>query len=275
MGIPFGYVFASSPEERARLRKELEPLAREYRKGIQFGVGDPVTLGEIVEDLHLNVSRWPAFAIREPVANLRYPINETKGSFSNEMKGFVQDCLGGKLKPTIKSEPIPGKSKDGVVKVVGLNYHEIVMDKAKDVLLIYCITPCGPCEALQPTLVALARLYASSPKLKDKVTIAKVMYDDNDLPERGIRGFPTIRLFPAASKSAPVLFLEDRTFDALADFIRDHRTHKGDARDSEEKQIAPNQGMCMYVNGERVCFDTKSDDPEQNGKIETPRHNES
>ena len=234
MGIPFGYVFASSLEERVRLRKELKSLARKYRQNIQFGIADPVAVGSIVKDLHLDFSSLPAFAIREPVANLRYPMNKPTGIFSDALEGFVQDYLDGKLQPTIKSEPIPGKSEDGVVKVVGLTYQEIVMDETRDVLLIYCIASCGPCDALHPTLVALAKLFASSRNLEEKVTIAKIMYDANDTPERGIIGFPTIKLFPAASKSAPVTFFGDRTFDALANFIRDHGTHKGDLLDSEE-----------------------------------------
>lgn len=278
MGIPFGYVFANTSEERARVRKEIEPLAREFRQDIQFGIADPVRTEQIVDDLHLNISRLPAFAIREPIANLRYPMNETRGSFNDALKGFVQDYLDGKLQPTIKSEPIPGKSEDALVKVVGLTYHEIVMDKAKDVLLVYCITPCGPCEALQPTLAALAELYASSLKLKERVTIAKVMYDGNDTPERRIQGFPTIKLFPAASKSESMTFLGPRTLDALADFIRDYGSHKGDLSNSEEKQVLgegtsavpPKQEVCVYENGECVAtasLDTESDDPE-NRKFE-------
>ena len=264
MGIPFGYVFAETPEERARLRREIEPLAREYRQDIQFAIADPVSLKDIVEDLHLKISHLPSFAIREPIANLRYPMNDTRGLFEDSVKSFVQDYLGDKLQPTIKSEPIPGKSEGALVKVVGLNYHEIVMDTARDVLLIYCITPCGPCEVLQPTLEVLAKLYASNPKLNEKVTIAKVMYDVNDTPERGVRAFPTIKLFPAASKSAPETFLGPRTADALADFIRDHGTHKGELRDSEDKQVLgegtsavlPEQGVCMY--GDRECVATAS-----------------
>lgn len=72
-----------------------------------------------MDDLHLNISRLPAFAIREPIANLRYPMNETRGSFKDALKGFVQDYLDGKLQPTIKSEPVPKKLEDTLVKVVG------------------------------------------------------------------------------------------------------------------------------------------------------------
>ena len=277
MGIPIGYVLANTSEERAKLHKEVEPLAREYRQLIQFGIADPLDLEDIMDDLHLNVTHLPAFAIREPIANSRYPMNESRDSFKNALKGFVQDYLNGKLLPTIKSEPVPKKSEDALIKVVGLNYQEIVMDQARDVLLVFCITPCGPCEAFQPTLVMLAELYASNAKLNQKVTIAKIMYDANDTPERGIRAFPTVKLFPAASKSASVTFLGPRTLDDLANFIRDNGTHHADLRDSEEKPILdgelavvpPQQEACAYEDNKCVMtasLGTESDRHQENGK---------
>lgn len=256
MGIPFAYVFADTFEERSQLRKEIEPLARKYRQDVQFAIADPVDLEHIVDDLHLNVSQFPAFAIREPVANLRYPMNETsKSVFMEAVETYVQDFLRGNLKPTIKSEPLPPEdSKEALVKIVGLNYNEIVMDSSKDVLVQYCITPCGPCEALKPTLEALAELYASRPELKDKVTIGKVMYDANDTPERWIRGFPTEKLFPAASKGSPEMFLGPQTLDDLADFIRDKGTfHAGLGSLGEQKadveRRLPMQETCGTEDG--------------------------
>ena len=101
MGIPFGYVFVHNSEERAQLRKETESSAQEYRQEIQLSIADPIDLEDIVDDLHLDTSCLPAFAIRESVANLRYPMNESKGPFDNALKAFVQDYLDGKLQPTI------------------------------------------------------------------------------------------------------------------------------------------------------------------------------
>jgi protein disulfide-isomerase A1 len=251
MGIPFAYVFAGTPTERAKIRKDLEPLARKYRKNIQFSIADPIDLEDIAIDLHLDTSSLPSFAIREPIANLRYPMNENPSPFGDAINEFIQDYLNGMLQPTIKSEPVPDNSKNTLVKVVGLNYQEIVMDKTKDVLLVFCISPCGPCENFEPTLVLLAELYASSLKLKGRVTIAKVMYDANDTPERGIRAFPTIKLFPAGSKSSSLQFFGNRTLDNLADFIRDNGTNKAVLRDSEgkevvDKSISSSQKACTY-----------------------------
>jgi protein disulfide-isomerase A1 len=146
---------------RSQYRHEIEALARRFHRDLQLAFVDPVDLGDIVQDLHLDVTRSPAFAIREPVANLRYPM--TRGSnhaFARAVEKFIEDFLNGSLQPTIESEPLPPKhSEESLVKIVGLNYQDIVMDRSRDVLVVFCISPCGPCEAFQPTLESLAALY--------------------------------------------------------------------------------------------------------------------
>ena len=243
---------------------------------MQFAIADPVDLEDIVDNLHLNVTQFPAFAIREPVANLRYPMNEASNSvFIEAVETFAQGFLSGDLKPTIKSEPLPPEDpKEALVKIVGLNYQDIVMDSSKDVLVVYCISPCGPCESFQPTLEALAELYASSLKLKDQVTIGKVMYDANDTPERWIRAFPTEKLFPAASKSSPETFLGPRTLDDLADFIRDEGTfHAG--LSSLEEQKAEGEGPLLTQETCRSEGGTCAVGPDQpTGKTQSPDHSE-
>ena len=82
-----------------------------------------------------------------------------------------------------------------MVKVVGLTYYDIVEANEKDVLLVYCITHCGPCDYLNPTLVTLAELYAADEQLRNKVTVGIINYELNDVPERWIFGFPTLMLF--------------------------------------------------------------------------------
>ncbi len=93
-------------------------------------------------------------------------------------------------------------------------------------LLAFCIDPCWPCEILLPTLEKLALLYASNAKLEGQVTIGKINIDENDIPDSGIQGFPTMKLYPAGAKDAPVFYPGTRTLKDLADFIRDHGTNK-------------------------------------------------
>lgn len=232
----------------------IAPVAQKYRTKIQLSIADAIDLADIAEDLHLELNQPLNFALREPVANLRYPMNNATGDFIASMTDFIDEYLKGNLKPTIKSEPVPKNWTDALVKVVGLNYQEVVMDEKRDVLIIYCITPCGPCERLQPTILTLAEVYRANSRLRDLVTIAKVMYDENDTGERDLRAFPTIKLFPASDKRNPVTFIKgNRTFDELADFIRDRGTHGADLRES-----SPDPAVTTEASEEDVVHDVCS-----------------
>ena len=46
----------------------------------------------------------------------------------------------------------------------------------------------------------------------------------NDVPDE-IRGFPTIKLYPAGKKNAPVEYSGDRSIESLIQFIKDKGTH--------------------------------------------------
>jgi len=60
------------------------------------------------------------------------------------------------------------------------------------------------------------------------VTIAKVDATANDVPDE-ISGFPTIKLFAAGKKDAPLTYQGSRTVEDLAAFIKDNGSHGVDA----------------------------------------------
>ena len=239
-------------------------MAKKYLHKVQFGIADPHTFDDIIDDLHLRIELLPAFAIREPVKNLRFPFNNSTASLEDQLEGFVQDFLDGKLQPTIKSEPISENNDRSLVDVVALNYQDIVMDEGKDVLLEFYIEQCYPCEMLLPTLEKLAQLYASNIKLKSQVTVGKINVDANDIPDRGIQGFPTIKLYPAGSKDAPVFYYGTRTLKDMADFIRNHGKNKAEVVGIEEEQDTEDEMTCSF--GSEECTATNRPN-EQSDKV--------
>jgi protein disulfide-isomerase A1 len=79
-------------------------------------------------------------------------------------------------------------------------------------------------------------------ELSDKVTVAKVDATANDVPD-AISGFPTIKLYPAGAKDAPVEYAGDRTVEDLATFIKENGKHQAEgvvaaAKESEEAEEA-------------------------------------
>jgi protein disulfide-isomerase A1 len=137
----------------------------------------------------------------------------------DNIKAFGEDFLVDKLKPFLKSDPIP-ESNDGDVKiVVGNNFDEIVLDESKDVLLEVYAPWCGHCQALEPTYNKLAKHLRSI----DSIVIAKMDGTTNEHPRAKSDGFPTLLFYPAGKKNSdPITVDADRTVVAFYKFIKKH-----------------------------------------------------
>ena len=235
-GIPLGYIFAETPEEREQFAKELKPLALKHKGEINFATIDAKSFGQHAGNLNLKVGTWPAFAIQRTDKNEKFPYDQDNKITEKDIGTFVEDFLAGKVEPSIKSEPIP-ESNDGPVKViVAKNYKDVVIDNDKDVLVEFYAPWCGHCKALAPKYEELGELYSSA-EFSKLVTVAKVDATANDVPDE-IQGFPTIKLFAAGKKDAPIDYSGSRTVEDLVQFIKDNGSHKVAAVYEEAKESA-------------------------------------
>ncbi|KAI1623606.1 prolyl 4-hydroxylase, beta polypeptide [Exophiala viscosa] len=230
-GIPLAYIFAETPEERNSLAETLRPVAEKYKGQMNFATIDAKAFGAHAGNLNLPTDKFPAFAIQETVKNEKYPFEGTSLT-EKKIGAFVKDFVGGKLSPSIKSEPIPEKQEGPVTVVVAHSYKDIVLDDSKDVLVEFYAPWCGHCKALAPTYEKLAELY-TSPEFSSKVTVAKIDATQNDVPDE-IAGFPTIKLFPAGAKDSPIDYSGSRTLEDIAAFIRDNGKHGVDGLSAEK-----------------------------------------
>lgn len=129
----------------------------------------------------------------------------------------------GKLRPIVKSQPLPKNNKGPVKVVVGKTFDDIVMDTNKDVLIEFYAPWCGHCKKLEPDYVALGKKY----KGEKNLVIAKMDATANDVPNDNykVEGFPTIYFAPRNSKQSPVKFEGgDRTVEGLSKFLEKHTT---------------------------------------------------
>lgn len=136
-----------------------------------------------------------------------------------KIKSFGEAFLEDKLKPFLKSDPIP-ENNDGDVKiVVGNNFDDIVLDESKDVLLEIYAPWCGHCQALEPTYDKLAKHLRGV----ESLVVAKMDGTTNEHPRAKADGFPTILFFPAGKKSAePIPVDSERTVVAFYKFLKKH-----------------------------------------------------
>ncbi|KAI1279057.1 thioredoxin-like domain-containing protein [Xylaria sp. FL0933] len=239
-GIPLAYIFAETPEERKELGEALKPLAEKYRGKINFATIDAKAFGAHAGNLNLPTDKFPSFAIQETVKNQKFPFDIEKEITVENIGSFVEDFSAGKIEPSLKSEPIPETQDSPVTVVVGKSYEDIVLDDTKDVLIEFYAPWCGHCKALAPKYEELGALYAGS-EYKDKVVIAKVDATANDVPDE-IRGFPTIKLYPAGSKGEPVTYNGSRTVEDLINFIKENGKYKAEVEEKkaeEETPVAP------------------------------------
>ncbi|KAI1820776.1 protein disulfide-isomerase [Xylaria intraflava] len=230
-GIPLAYIFAETPEERTELGEALKPIAKKFRGKINFATIDAKSFGAHAGNLNLPTDKFPSFAIQETVKNQKFPFDIEKEITPEAISTFVEDFSAGKIEPSLKSEPIPETQEGPVTVVVGKSYEEIVLDDSKDVLIEFYAPWCGHCKALAPKYEELAGLFANS-EFKDKVVIAKVDATANDVPD-DIRGFPTIKLYPAGAKSEPVTYTGSRTVEDLLSFVKASGKYKAEVEKSE------------------------------------------
>ncbi|KAI1368824.1 thioredoxin-like domain-containing protein [Xylaria arbuscula] len=238
-GIPLAYIFAETAEERKELGDALKPVAEKYRGKINFATIDAKSFGAHAGNLNLPTDKFPSFAIQETVKNQKFPFDIEKDITAENIGSFVEDFSAGKIEPSLKSEPVPETQEGPVTVVVGKNYEDIVLDDSKDVLIEFYAPWCGHCKALAPKYEELAALYGD--EYKDKVVIAKVDATANDVPDE-IRGFPTIKLYPAGGKSEPVTYSGSRTVEDLINFVKENGKYKAEVSEKsaeEETPVAP------------------------------------
>ncbi|RDW74738.1 protein disulfide isomerase PDI1 [Aspergillus mulundensis] len=248
-GIPLAYIFAETTEERTKFAEEFKPIAEKHKGEINIATIDAKAFGAHAGNLNLDPKTFPAFAIQDPAKNAKYPYDQAKEISAKEVGKFIQDVLNGKVEPSIKSEPIPETQEGPVTVVVAHSYKDVVIENDKDVLLEFYAPWCGHCKALAPKYDELAELYAKSKDAASKVTIAKIDATANDVPD-SITGFPTIKLFPAGSKDAPIEYSGSRTVEDLANFIKENGKYGVDAFAAQADDVEKAQEITAETEAE-------------------------
>jgi protein disulfide-isomerase A1 len=219
---PLAYLFIDpSHEDKDKHLAAIRPVAQKYKSKMNFVWIDAIKFGDHAKALNLAGSDWPSFVIQNVEKQLKYPFDESKDVTTESAADWVEQYLEGKLQPQLKSQPIPETQDESVYTLVGKNFEDVVYDDSKDVFVEFYATWCGHCKRLKPTWDSLGDKYAA---IKDRLVIAKMEAQDNDLPPSvpfRIQGFPTLKFKPAGSREF-VDYEGDRSFESLVSFVEEH-----------------------------------------------------
>jgi protein disulfide-isomerase A1 len=133
----------------------------------------------------------------------------------DNVRGFVQAYLDGKLKQHLLSEDVPEDWDAQPVKVlVGKNFEEVAKDVNKHVLVEFYAPWCGHCKQLVPTWDKLGEKFADN----EEIVVAKMDSTANELEDIKIQGFPTIKLFRKGDNKV-IDYNGERTLEGFTKFL--------------------------------------------------------
>ena len=125
---------------------------------------------------------------------------DVKGLKFEELSTFVSEFISGSLTPFLKSAEPPADNTEPVKVIVGKTFKDIVLNPETDVLVKFYAPWCGHCKKLAPVWDELAAAVKDVPNL----VIAKFDATANEVEGLDIRGYPTLKFYPAGQKSNPV-----------------------------------------------------------------------
>ncbi|KAI6047144.1 thioredoxin-like protein [Pisolithus marmoratus] len=204
-GRPLGYLFVDPNDEKSQAYIEaLRPVASKYRGKVNFVWIDATKFGDHAKALNLAEPKWPSFVIQDLQLQLKYPYDQSKEVEPAAVSTMVTDYLD--------ASPVPESQDESVFVLVGEQFDEVVFDEAKDVFVEFYAT-CPIWDSLGD--------YFS--EMKDRVVIAKMEAQENDLPPSvpfRISGFPTLKFKPAGSRDF-VDYDGDRSLESLIAFVEE------------------------------------------------------
>lgn len=199
------------------IRQKVVSVAKKFKgQGITFAVSHESDFEEELKDLGLedagedvNAGLW--LSPKEKYAFA--PEDEFEAGLLEE---FIDDVLEGKVKPVIKSQPMPERQEGPVLTVVGSSFDSLVTKSKKNVLIEFYAPWCGHCKKLEPIYRQLAEKFKDSAE----VVIAKFDATANDAPVNfEFSGFPTIFYVPVREKNKVNVYEGDRTLDDLIKYV--------------------------------------------------------
>jgi len=240
----------------AKIGMEQEVALREAAKNVRGRVSivlSGISSGiekRLCELVGVDEEQLPVLTIVEPhsggsgfQSSKKYRL-DTKGLTAEKIEKFVSDHEEGKLKPYLRSEPVPTAAEaklSPVLVLVGQTFADVSQQTDKDVLIDFYAPWCGHCRKFEPAYKELAK------KLKHvtSLMITKLDATRNEVEGMYIAGFPTIILFRAgASPKRQVMYQGNRAPEDMIAWLKQHCGNSFDETPPAEAVIEePESGL--------------------------------
>ncbi|KAI3790752.1 hypothetical protein L2E82_04029 [Cichorium intybus] len=184
-------------------------------KGLNFLLGDVKASQAALQYFGLKEEQSPVLIVQNS-NGLKFINSNVE---SDQMAPWLKDYVDGKVKPFIKSEPIPETNNEPVKVVVANSLQDMVLDSTKNVLLEIYAPWCGHCKKLAPILDEVAVSFENDAG----VMIAKFDGSNNDIPSDTfeVQGYPTLYFRTSSGKVLP--YDGNRTKEDIIEFIQKNR----------------------------------------------------
>jgi len=235
-GLPLVYLFTADAEDKKTVGAWCEAIAKKVQGKLNFVYIDATKFSGHAKFLGLK-EEWPAVIIQDVKQNTKYPFPQDKKIEKEDLEKFFDDFQAGKLEPYVKSQDVPEKQEDGVYNVVAKTFDEVVLDKSKDVLLLFYAPWCGHCKKLAPTYIEIAEEINNTEG--SKVLVARMDATENDIPPTSpwndLEGFPTVILFKA-DDNTPIVYEGDRSKDSIYEFLKKNAVNEVKVPEKKEEE---------------------------------------
>ncbi|KVH87963.1 protein disulfide-isomerase-like [Cynara cardunculus var. scolymus] len=225
---PFLIKYFESPNAKAMLfldfsheqidafKSKYKDVASEYKgKGLNFLLGDVQASQAALQYFGLKEDQAPVLVVQNS-NGLKFINSNVE---ADQLAPWLNDYVDGKVKPFIKSEPIPETNDEPVKVVVANSLKDMVLDSKKNVLLEIYAPWCGHCKKLAPILDEVAVSFEHDAS----VMIAKFDGSNNDIPSDAfeVQGYPTLYFRSSSGKVVP--YEGNRTKEDIIEFIQKNR----------------------------------------------------
>ncbi|XP_043832589.1 protein disulfide-isomerase A2 [Dromiciops gliroides] len=199
------------------LLKDFQEAAPPFRGEVLFVVVDVAGENDhVLQYFGMNATDAPTLRFINVETTKKYVPNTEEEITAASITTFCQDILSGKVKPHLRSQEIPADWDQKPVKVlVGKNFEQVAFDETKNVFVKFYAPWCTHCKEMAQTWEDLAEKY----KDHEDIIIAELDSTANELEAFAIRGFPTLKYFPAGPDRKVIEYKSARDLETFSKFL--------------------------------------------------------